>query len=196
MSTRSSAAMPRAAAEPPFRRPIAVRTLSRKQPLPFDLSPEPEEARAIADFLGLEALGRLRFHGELAPAGAEGWRIEGELSADLVQNCVVTLDPVMQRIEEPVARVYVPEDAYRPPAEIDLEPDAEDEPDPFGSVIDPGQLALEALVLMLDPYPRAADAPPVEYRAGPPGVAPLTDGDLKPFAKLAVLKEKLGGREG
>jgi hypothetical protein len=186
----------RAAAEPPFRRPLPVRTLSRKQPHPFDLSPDDDETRAIVGFLGLEALRSLRFRGEIAPSGADNWRIEGKLSARVVQSCVVTLEPVEQRIEEAVARNYVPEADYRPAAEVDLDPDAEDDPDPFGTVIDPGLLALESLALVLDPYPRAPGLPPAEYRAAPPGVPPLPDADPKPFAKLAVLREKLGGQEG
>jgi hypothetical protein len=63
-------------------------------------------------------------------------------------------------------------------------------------VIDPGLLAVESLALALDPYPRASGVPRAEYQAAPPGVAPLADDDLKPFAKLAVLKEKLGEAEG
>jgi hypothetical protein len=196
MSRRPPHPDARPVAEPPLRRPIPVRTLSRGQPRPFDLAPEGDEARAIARFLGLEALRSLRFRGALAPVGAEGWRIEGQLSAEVVQSCVVTLEPVAQRIEEAVIRDYVPEEDYRPPAAIDVDPDAEDDPDPFGSVIDPGLLALEALALVLDPYPRAPGVPPAEFHAAPPGAAPLADGDLKPFAKLAVLKDKLGGKGG
>lgn len=200
-STRGSAhasagASAKRPAEPPLRRPIPVRALSRRQAHPFDLSPEGDEANAIAGFLGLEALPSLRFLGELAPSGAEGWRIEGRLSAEVVQRCVVTLEPVAQRIDEAVAREYVPSDAYRPAADIDIDPDAEDDPDPFDAVIDPGLLAIECLALVLDPYPRAPGVPPAEWRAAPPGVAPLAEGDLKPFAKLAVLKEKLGGGKG
>jgi hypothetical protein len=186
----------RVPAEPPLRRPIRVRTLSRRQPHPFDLQPEGNEAGAIARFLGLDALRSLRFRGQLAPSGAEGWRVEATLSAEVVQSCVVTLEPVVQRVEEVVAREYVPEDACRPTSEIDIDPDAEDEPDPFDAVIDPGLLAIESLALALDPYPRAPGVPPAEFRAAPPGVSPLAEGDLKPFAKLAVLKEKLRGREG
>ena len=186
----------RLVAEPPLRRPIPVGALSRKKPHPFDLSPEGNEAAAIARFLGLEALRSLRFHGELAPSGLEGWRIEGRLRADVVQSCVVTLEPVAQRIEETVTRDYVPEADYRPAPEVDLDPEAEDDPDPFGTAIDPGRLALESLALVLDPYPRAPGVPPAEYRAAPPGVSPLTDADLKPFAKLAALREKLGDDRG
>ena len=192
MSRRSPAGGERAASLP-FQRPVPVRSLSRKRPLPFDIAPEPDEKPAIARFLGLEAVRSLRFRGELIPGGEHDWRVEGRLEAEVVQSCVVTLAPVAGRIDERVARSYVPEETFALPAEIDLDPDAEDDPDPFGAAIDPGALALELLVLTLDPYPRAADVPPAEFSAGPPGAAPLSDADLKPFAKLAVLKEKFDG---
>jgi hypothetical protein len=172
-----------------------VRTVSRKRPYPFTISPDREEALAIAQFLGLKALRALRFRGELLPVGEECWRVEGELRAEVVQQCVATLEPVTAVVEEAVAREYVPEAEYRPPAEIDFDPDAEDEPDPFGNAIDPGQLAIESLALVLDPYPRAPGVARVEYLAAPPGATPLSDQNLKPFAKLAVLKDRFGGEK-
>jgi hypothetical protein len=195
MSRRSPAPGERAAAAPPFLRPIPVRSLSRKRPLPFDIEPEPDEKPKIAHFLGIEALRRLRFRGELMPSGEDAWHVEGRLEVEVVQGCVVTLAPVTQTIDQEVARDYLPEEAWTLPAELDLDPEAEDDPDPFGTTIDPGLLALESLALTLDPYPRAPGVPPAEFRAAPPGTRPLDDSDLKPFAKLAVLKEKLGGNE-
>lgn len=192
MSRRSSAPTARAAAAPPFARPIPVRSLSRKRALPLDVAPEPDEKPAIARFLGLEALRSLRFRGELAPSGGECWRIEGRLTAEVVQSCVVTLAPVVRNIEEPIAREFVPQESWTVPADLDLDPEAEDDPDPFDAVIDPGALALESLALALDPYPRAPGVPPGRFEAVPPGAKPLEDAELKPFAKLAVLKDKLG----
>lgn len=193
MSRRSPNPDGGAVAAPPFARPVPVRSLSRKRPLPFDLAPEPSEKPAIARFLGLEGLRALRFRGELMPAAGDGWRVEGRLTAELVQSCVVTLAPVVQTIDEAVARNYVPEEDWQLPAEIDLDPEAEDDPDPFGATIDPGHLAIESLALVLDPYPRAKGVPPARFQAAPPGTAPLEDADLKPFAGLAVLKDKFGG---
>ena len=192
MSRRSPPGGSRAAAALPFLRPVPARSLSRKRPLPFDIAPEPDEKPAIARFLGIEALRNLRFRGEMVPVGEDEWRVEGRLEAEVVQSCVVTLTPVASRIDEAVVRTYVPEESFALPPEIDLDPDAEDDPDPYGASIDTGALALESLALTLDPYPRAPGVPPAEFRAGPPGAAPLSDADLKPFAKLAVLKEKFG----
>lgn len=175
----------------PFRRPVPVRARSRRQPLPFDLAPEPQEKPEIAEFLGLEALRELGFRGEILPIGDDEWRVEGRLRAEVVQICVVTLVPVTNLVEEDVARTYVPEEEFSLPEEIDFDPEAEDEPDPYGNSIDLGALALESLSLALDPYPRASDVPPVEVEAIPPGAKPLSSEELKPFAKLAVLREKL-----
>lgn len=195
MNRRSPAVGGRAPASPPFARPIPVGSLPRKRPLPFDIAPEPDEKPAIARFLGIEALRKLRFRGELVPAPDDGWRIEGRLTAELVQSCVVTLAAVVQQVDEPIVRDYVPEDGFTLPDEIDLDPEGEDDPDPYGSTIDPGLLAIESLALTLDPYPRAPGVPPAEFTATPPGASPLADQDLKPFAKLAVLKEKFS-RDG
>ena len=192
MSRRSPAGEERAAARPPFLRPIPVRSLSRKRPLPFDIAPEPDEKPAIARFLGLEAVRSLRFRGELVPAGDDEWRVEGRLQAEVVQSCVVTVAPVVGRIDEPVLRRYLREESFALPREIDLDPEAQDDPDPYGATIDPGLLALESMALTLDPYPRAPGVPPAEFHAGPPGAAPHAEADPKPFAKLAVLKEKFG----
>lgn len=191
MSRRSPATDERAAL--PFLRPIPVRALSRKRPLPFDITPEPDEKPAIARFLGIEALRSLRFRGELIPSGREDWRVEGRLQAEVVQSCVVTLQPVARTVDETVRRDYVPEQEFSLPEHVDLAPDAEDDPDPYGTQIDPGLLALESLALTLDPYPRAPGVPPAEFRAAPPGAEPLAEDELKPFARLAVLKEKLRG---
>ena len=116
------------------------------------------------------------------------------MTADVVQACVATLEPVPARIDEDLVRGFIPEDAYSATLEEDLDPDAEDAPDTFGTVIDLGATALEALALALDPYPRATEASADPVRTAPPGVEPLTDEALRPFAKLAALKEKLDSK--
>lgn len=181
-----------APARPPFRRPVPVRTRSRRQALPFDLTPEPQDRPEIAAFLGVETLCSLNFQGEILPVGEDEWRVEGRLRAEVVQICVVTLGPVTNRIKEDVARTYVPEEEFNLPDEVDFDPESEDEPDPYGMSIDLGQLALESLSLALDPYPRAPGVPLVDVEATPPGAKPLSSEELKPFAKLAILKEKFG----
>jgi len=177
---------------PPFQKPYEVATLSRARTREFDLSPDSEEAVKIAAFLKIPEVSKLRFKGGITAEGVEDWRIEGRLTASVTQDCVVTLAPVVQKVDEKVFRVYVPEEEEAAIlAEQDIDPDADDEPEGFTDTIDPGQLAIEALALALDPSPRSKDAELNEARFAAPGVTPLSNNDLKPFAGLAALKEKM-----
>lgn len=69
----------------------------------------------------------------------------------------------------------------------------DDSVEPLPDVIDVGVVATEALALALPLYPRAEGAELGEAVFTAPGEAPLRDGDLKPFAGLAALKDRLGG---
>lgn len=180
---------------PPFLRPFRAAQLPRAVATAFDLTPTADELPGIERFLGLQSLSGLRFKGTLIGVGETDWRAEGRLTATTTQGCVITLAPVVQSVDEQVRRGYTPLTTGEDGAEIDLDPDADDDDDPdgFTDEIDLGQLALETLALALDPYPRAKDAVLDRHLFAPPGTEPLSDEAIKPFAKLAELKEKLSG---
>ena len=69
----------------------------------------------------------------------------------------------------------------------------DDSEEPLPEVIDAGAVMIEALVLALPDYPRSSGAALGEAVHAPPGVAPLRDADLRPFAGLAGLAQKLAG---
>lgn len=135
--------------------------------------------------------------------GGKGVALEGQVRANVVQTCVVTLDPVPAMIDEPLSRRFLGrEGAGRSkdgPEEIVIDPDAEDPPDPLdGPEIDLGAIALEHFALALDPYPRAPGA----SFAGPASdlgpdldaksEAPVpSEGRRTPFAGL---KDRLEGK--
>ena len=152
-----------------------------------------EEREAVASAFGLVQIETLALKGALSPWSRRGWRFDGALTAKLAQPCVVTLDPVPQSIEEPVHRLWSPnvERSEEPAREIDVDWDEEAAPDPLPEAIDLGAVAIEALALALDPYPRSAEAMLETARAGPPGAEPLTDEAMKPFAQLAALRGEL-----
>lgn len=176
----------------PISRRVTVARLSRRQPAPFGIEADAAELAALARFLDVPRVDRLSFEGEIAPVGDEGWEVRGRLIAELEQTCVVSLEPVPVRHDAAVQRLYLPEDRLPPVREVTLDPDEPDEPDAYATTIDPGQLAVESLALMLDPYPRAAGAEPERTTAEPPGAAPIEDEELNPFAGLADLKRRLG----
>jgi hypothetical protein len=176
---------------PEFARVIQVAKLRDLTEFAFDISPEPAEAVALARLMGARAVRKLRFKGLLTPLPRGGWRLEAELGATVVQTCVVTLDPVTTRIDQPVARSFVPGPVPRA-HEVVVTPDDEDEIEPLGTRIDIGLVAVEALALALPAYPRKPGAT----------LAPVSgadaddeeDGAVRPFAALEVLRGRTGGR--
>ncbi|RGP36145.1 DUF177 domain-containing protein [Pseudotabrizicola alkalilacus] len=169
--------------------------LSMRKPTRFDLQPDAATRKAIADELGLLSVPFLHFKGEIRPAPNRDFVLEAELKAVVAQPCVVTLAPVRAEITETVLRRYVSD--WEEPTGDEAEMPEDDTAEPIPEVIDVGLVALEALVLALPLYPRAAGAELGEVAATPPGAEPLRDADLKPFASLAALKDKMeGGAEG
>ncbi len=83
-------------------------------------------------------------------------RLEGRLSAKVIQACVVTLDPVMAEIDAGFTRMFSEAPPMvAPEVTLDLEQDG---PDPIEKgQIDLGEIVAEELALSLDPYPRGPD---------------------------------------
>jgi hypothetical protein len=145
-----------------------------------------ETRRAIARKAGLRDLARLEATFDLARQGDGGLRVTGQVSATVGQNCVVTLEPVENEIEEDVNLLYMPAAA---PAATEDETAAEpkwDDPEPLiGGRVDLGALATEFLILGIDPYPRKPGAvfdPPRDQKP-----------DAGPFAVLAGLMKDRDG---
>ena len=63
--------------------------------------PDAAARGALAEELGLLDLRKLRLSGRITPDGDSGWRLDATLGATVVQPCVVTLQPVTTRIDEP-----------------------------------------------------------------------------------------------
>lgn len=152
-----------------------------------------ETCAAIAAELGLRGLRKFRLEARLVALPGGGWQLTGRLGATVVQDCVVTLEPVRSRIETELSRRYLP-DLPPPPdepgVEVEMDPDTDTEPLP--PRISLREIATEALALALPDFPRAPGAALDQASAAPPGVAPLRDEDTKPFAALARLRDKLG----
>lgn len=177
----------------PFTHPLRVADLPARKPTRFELCPTPADSARIAAALGALKVEKLRFKGELRPDGRSDWVLEGHLQARVVQPCVVTLAPVASRIEETVQRRYLA-DMAEPVEAGEMEIPEDDSAEPLGAVIDPGAVMVEALALALPLYPRADQAELAESVFTEPGTAPLRDAELRPFAGLAGLRDKLSGK--
>ena len=178
---------------PLFQRFYKAFDLPTKTARPIAIEAAEDERAAIAEGLDLVQADRFEVEARLIPVGEGVWRVAGVVTADVVQSCVVTLAPVAATVEEPFDRVfsrYAEEDTA---IDIDIEYDQDDPPEPLGAGVDVGAIAVEALSLGLDPYPRAPGASFQTIRAAPPGAEPLSPDVAKPFAGLASLKKAMQG---
>lgn len=174
---------------------IRVATLKRDGARDFRLEPGPDARAEMAQALGVSAVRKLRLDGQITPVDREDWRLEAHLGATVVQPCVVTLEPVTTRIEEPVARRFL----AHPPELVDgaeTEMPEDDSEEPLGDAIDLIAVMLEALSLALPAYPRADGAELGDVRVTEPGKTALSDADARPFAALKGLRDRLEGDAG
>ena len=156
----------------------------------FLQEPDGAARAALAEVLGIPGIRKLRFAGTLRPEGRRDWVLEGELGATVVQSCVVTLEPVTTRIDEPVLRRYVSEMPEFPEgAEVEMPED--DTIEPLPEIIDLAAVMVEALTLALPSFPRAPGAELGEAVFAAPGEVPMTDAEARPFAALASLRDAL-----
>ena len=75
----------------------------------------------------------------------------------------------------------------------EVEMTGDDEFESLGKWIDPEAVLIESLSLALPTYPRAHGASLEETVLTEPGLEPLTEQAMKPFAGLSDLKDKLKG---
>lgn len=152
---------------------------------------EAERAR-VAGELDLAGCPRLEVTVQIRPRPGGRYRAEGRINANVVQSCVVTLDPVAQTIDEPFDVTFSPDGDER--REVSSEREILSEPDvePLADGrLEVGRVAFELLASALDPYPRkpgadlAQVAPPSVLGGDESAAAP------NPFAVLAKLKDKL-----
>lgn len=158
-----------------------------------DIAADADERAALARRFGLVSLDRLDAHIELKWIEADDvLELSGTLSADVVQTCVVTLDPVASTVEAPIELLFA--------RDLDAAGDLIDpeEAEPLeGNEIDVGEIAAEELSLSLDPYPRRPDIDEKALGLGP-GASLTVEGEEapetgknNPFEVLAKLKGKL-----
>ena len=172
---------------------LRIADLNPKRPVRFEIVPDPKSLIAIAADLDLIALRKLRFAGTLTAKGKRDWHLDAKLGATVVQACVVTLDPVTSRVDEPVSRRYLADfdEMQESPDETHLDDTAE----PLPATLNLRDIAVEALALALPLFPRVDGAELPETVVTEPGQEPLTQEATKPFAGLADLKKKMEGGE-
>jgi len=147
------------------------------------LSPKGEELQRIAEWADVDRVDSFNAKIDLRKITPTRYAFDVDLVADIVQSCVVTLEPVRTHLERKFSRdLLFTQAAQHVAKEIDIAPVGEDGREEIASLrYDLAVPVLEELALAIDPYPRA------------PGVAfePPPDPDSAeshPFAALGRLK--------
>ncbi len=159
-----------------FLRHVVIAELSAGEHEISTVTADPAECRAIGERLGILLVEGLTAELQLLRDLTGDVNMVGRIVADVVQACVVTLDPVAQHVDTQIfQRFSGRDDEEEGDYEDPVEPIIEDR-------IEVGDVIVQNLALALDPYPRAAGAEFEEFddETGRP---------TGPFAALAGLRD-------
>lgn len=171
---------------PEFSRPVRVDRIPASG-IVREIAAAEDERRALASRFAIVSIESLSARVALRRAGGGDVAVSGRFSARVVQECVVTLDPVASDIEEEIALLF------RPVAQEALDEktvviSAHEDFEPFaGESLDIGEVVAVELALCLDPFPRSPEADAA--RADGEGGEPLPEAADSPFRALAARTE-------
>ena len=142
---------------PEFSRPQRVDRISSSG-IVREIAAGEDERRALARRFGIVSIDALSARVALRRTSVGDVGVSARLAARVVQECVVTLDPVGGDIDEEIALLFRPvaeemlaERTVVIPADEDFEPFA-------GESLDIGEMVAVELALLLDPFPRSPGA--------------------------------------
>ena len=117
---------------------------------------------AMAEIAGLREIAYARAAFDLKPRSGGQVHVAGRVQARVGQNCVVTLEPLVNDIDEGVDLIFAPQEQIPEIADPEDGDGATDMTDAFEPIengtIDLGRLACDMLYLAIDPYPRKEGA--------------------------------------
>jgi hypothetical protein len=171
----------------PYSEPLRLHMIGAG--LTRELTPDADAVKRIVKALDLQSLENFTTTITLIPT-VSGWRMEGQVMADAVQSCGLTLEPLPVKVKRKftVNLIEAPErpDQEDEDAEIDIELDDNSPDEIEDGRLDLGAYAVEQLSLSLDPFPRK---PGAVFEQPPEPV------EISPFAVLKGLQNKSGSSD-
>jgi hypothetical protein len=147
-----------------------------------------EERAALATALEIVACERLETRYVIQPLANGQYLATGSVEADVVQSCVVTLEPVTGRIVEWLEVEFWPPHELPEPATVEFDVLATTDREPIeGGTIPIGRVLYEHVAAGLDPYPRKEGA---VFRWRDREAPPVAEQPDSPFAVLGKLRPK------
>ena len=174
---------------------IRFSEINQAKSLEFNLTLSTEKISKLITRLDLINLKKVYLFGKLSPLSSKEWSLKAELRATVNQKCVITFKPVQTIVNEKIIRTFSPLASQN--VSIDHSDDGispvtfDDSLQELSDEIDLAEIIFEELLLTLPLYPKFEDAELGVYSVTEPGVEPINNESLKPFAQLSELKEKL-----
>jgi len=165
-----------------FSMPVSVSALPAEG-RSFSFSLDETTRRAVAKRFAIPAVKKFEADLTLVPM-AGGARVTGKIEARLVRECVASLEPLEEALDETVDIVFDRAlNSDIAPEDMDLETlAAEGNREPLtGDEIDIGELSIQQISLAMDPFPRLKNAVSLADKYG-------ADRATSPFDVLAKLK--------
>ncbi|MDP7546963.1 MAG: DUF177 domain-containing protein [Alphaproteobacteria bacterium] len=145
-------------AMPEFSRPVQVDAIGADGAV-LEMQADAAERAALAERLGLQSVADLQVVVSLRRTAAGLVRLNVDFSANVVQSCVVTLEPVAAKVADRFSLLCEGEQKREKRSdtegEVFVDPFGEDPIEPLeDGRIDVGELVAQHLSLSLDPSPR------------------------------------------
>lgn len=180
-------------AAPEFSRIIAIEGIIPDKTRKEQVEATPDECAALCQRFDLRGLSGLKAQLNIRRVpGGTAVRVDGELEADVVQTCVVSLRDVESHIKAQFDTCFTEDAPEIEEMELSHDTVASEDNTPdmiLNGMIDLGEVVAQHLALELDPYPRA------------PGVslaAQMAESGAevknRPFQILEALKSKVSGK--
>jgi uncharacterized metal-binding protein YceD (DUF177 family) len=153
-----------------------------------------DQRSALAGRFGCVEIIKFEVRAKIVPLPKEGhYSAIGRITGSVVQNCVVSLAPVVTELDQELNLALIPESEG-----LDAQTDVDEEDVEFYSanMIDLGEIGAVEMALALDPYPRAPGVSVTDL--GPGGDDKAYEvheeghiGGNRPFEALAAIKKKV-----
>ena len=173
---------------------IRFSEINQTKTFEFYLTLSSKKVSKLVECLDLLNMKKVSLQGKLSPLSLNEWSLKAELRATVNQKCVITFKPVQTIVNHAINRIFSPS-ALQNTCETDDDGISavifDDSLQEFTDEIDLAEIICEELILILPLYPKFKGAELGSYSVTEPGAEPFTEENVKPFAQLAELKDKL-----
>ena len=172
--------------------------INQSKPFDFHLILSNQKVAELVKRLDLLSIKKVSLVGILSPLSNDKWSLKAEIRANVKQKCVISFKPVKTIVCEPINRTFsssAMQNTFKADDDGISPVSFDDTLHELNDYIDLDEIIFEELTLILPLYPKIEGAKLGSYSVTEPGAKPLTEENIKPFAQLSELKDKLSNKK-